>query len=58
MKKLIVLGAGMVGGVIAKDLAKDSDFEVTVADRDKEALNELEKHGLKTKETDFSKTVL
>lgn len=55
MKKLIVLGAGMVGGVIAKDLAKDSDFEVTVADRDKEALNELEKHGLKTKETDFSK---
>jgi len=30
--KIIVLGAGLVGGPMAKDLAKDQDFKVTVAD--------------------------
>jgi len=39
--KAIVLGCGLVGGVIAKDLAKDKDFKVTVADRDKKRLDEL-----------------
>lgn len=32
MKKAIVLGAGMVGRVIAADLAQDSAFDVTIAD--------------------------
>jgi len=32
MPKAIVLGAGMVGSVMATDLARDDDFEVTLAD--------------------------
>jgi len=38
MTKAIVLGAGMVGSVMAADLALDPDFEVTVADARPEAL--------------------
>ncbi|HQU34077.1 MAG TPA: saccharopine dehydrogenase C-terminal domain-containing protein [Thermoanaerobaculaceae bacterium] len=30
--KVAVLGGGLVGGVIARDLARDGEFEVTVAD--------------------------
>jgi saccharopine dehydrogenase-like NADP-dependent oxidoreductase len=30
--KIIVLGAGLVGGPMARDLARDQDFKVTVAD--------------------------
>ena len=41
--KAIVLGCGLVGGLIAKDLAKDEDFQVTVADIDKGKLNKLTK---------------
>lgn len=37
-KKAIVLGAGMVGSVMAADLATGADFEVTLADRRPEAL--------------------
>ena len=32
MPKAIVLGAGMVGSVMAADLASDDDYEVTIAD--------------------------
>ena len=32
MTKAVVLGAGMVGSVMAADLAGDSAFSVTVAD--------------------------
>ena len=32
MPKAIVLGAGMVGSVMAADLAADDDFQVTIAD--------------------------
>lgn len=32
MKKVIVLGAGMVGSVIARDLSDDPEIDVTVAD--------------------------
>ncbi|GAH69781.1 unnamed protein product, partial [marine sediment metagenome] len=46
--KAIVLGCGLIGGLIAKDLAKDKDFQVTVADIDEGKLNEL------TKETEIS----
>ncbi len=41
--KTIVLGCGLVGGLIAKDLAKDKNFQVTVADIDEGKLNKLTK---------------
>jgi saccharopine dehydrogenase-like NADP-dependent oxidoreductase len=41
--KTIVLGCGLVGGLIAKDLAKDKKFQVTVADIDEKKLDELTK---------------
>ena len=41
--KAIVLGCGLVGGLIVKDLAKDKDFQVTVADIDEGKLNKLTK---------------
>ena len=39
--KIIVLGAGLVGGPMAIDLAKDPRFEVTLTDRDPASLVEL-----------------
>ncbi len=39
--KVVVLGAGLVGGPMARDLAADPRFEVTVADRDEQALARL-----------------
>ena len=39
--KAIILGAGLVGGPMAIDLAGDSRFEVTVTDRDQNALDTL-----------------
>ena len=39
--KTIVLGCGLVGGLIAKDLAKDKDFQVTVVDIDEKKLDKL-----------------
>jgi len=41
--KMIVLGAGLVGGPMASDLARDSSFEVSVADIDETALGKLPK---------------
>jgi len=38
---VVVLGAGLVGGPIAIDLAKDKKFEVTVVDRDQNVLQAL-----------------
>ena len=38
MPRAIVLGAGMVGSVIAADLAEDDDFDVSIADVRDEAL--------------------
>lgn len=38
MPNAIVLGAGMVGSVMAWDLARDDDFTVTIADRSEDAL--------------------
>jgi len=40
---IIVLGAGLVGGPMAIDLAKDKILKVTVADRDEAALEKLKK---------------
>lgn len=39
--KILVLGAGLVGAPIAKDLARDGEFEVTSADINPEALSKL-----------------
>ncbi len=39
--KAIVLGCGLIGGLIAKDLAKGKDFQVTVADIDEKKLDKL-----------------
>ena len=38
MPRAVVLGAGMVGAVIAADLAADSAFDITIADRSESAL--------------------
>ena len=45
MPKAIVLGAGMVGSVMASDLAADPDFEVCVADISSEALQAASRRG-------------
>ncbi len=54
MKKIIVLGAGLVGNAIALDLAKQ--FDVTSADASAEALKKLgEKNpGIRTVQSDLS----
>jgi saccharopine dehydrogenase-like NADP-dependent oxidoreductase len=53
--KIIVLGAGLVGGPMALDLAADERFTVTVADRDPAALAWLAGRGdLRTVPTDFA----
>lgn len=51
--KIIVLGAGLVGGPMALDLAKDKAFDVTVADIDTNRLKALENHGIKTRMQDL-----
>ena len=51
-KKVIVLGAGLVGKAMAIDLAKN--FEVTSADISEPALEEVRKHGVKTQLLDFA----
>jgi saccharopine dehydrogenase-like NADP-dependent oxidoreductase len=51
-KKIIVLGAGLVGHVMAKDLSKD--FDVTAADINEDALKAVETHGIKTAKIDLS----
>jgi lysine 6-dehydrogenase len=42
MPKAIVLGAGMVGSIMAADLARDDDFEITLADVRPQALSTAE----------------
>ncbi len=48
--KIIVLGAGLVGAPMVFDLAKNNEFDVTVADYSKTALSKFAKH-------DFIKTI-
>jgi saccharopine dehydrogenase-like NADP-dependent oxidoreductase len=53
--KIAVLGAGRVGRAMAVDLARDSEFQVTAADRDPEALRFLEGFSdIQTSEVDLS----
>src|SRR6267154_3678662 len=51
-KKIIVLGAGLVGKAMAIDLAKQ--FDVTSVDFNEEALKAVSQHGVKTSKLDFS----
>lgn len=51
-KKIIVLGAGMVGSAIALDLSKD--YHVTAADLSMQALQVLKSKGIAAKRVDFS----
>jgi len=53
--RIVVLGAGLVGGAIARDLAKDGEFEVTVVDVEEGALARLAGvPGVVTKRADLS----
>ncbi|HTJ51544.1 MAG TPA: saccharopine dehydrogenase NADP-binding domain-containing protein, partial [Cyclobacteriaceae bacterium] len=52
MKKILVLGAGLVGKTIAADLSRQ--FDVTSADFNQEALNSLQSSGIKTVQADFT----
>lgn len=56
MHRAIILGGGMVGSVMAMDLAGDDRFEVTVADHREEALRRAAQRapGAKTVRTDLS----
>jgi len=52
--KVLVLGAGLVGGPMAIDLAKDGEFEVTSADLSAEALSKLKSYpGISTVQADL-----
>ncbi|MFG0252662.1 MAG: saccharopine dehydrogenase C-terminal domain-containing protein [Phycisphaerales bacterium JB038] len=55
MARMLVLGSGMVGSVIAADLSADADHQVTVADVNAEALERLRaRHALETIQADLS----
>jgi len=51
---ITVLGGGMVGSAIARDLAAESAFHITVADRDPDALARSAAHGIATRQTDLA----
>jgi saccharopine dehydrogenase-like NADP-dependent oxidoreductase len=56
MKKVVVLGAGLVGKAMAIDLSKN--FDVTSVDINEAALSEVSKHGIKTQKADFANTTI
>ncbi|MBK5278743.1 MAG: saccharopine dehydrogenase NADP-binding domain-containing protein [Bacteroidia bacterium] len=52
MKKIIVLGAGLVGKAMAIDLSKK--FDVTSVDINEQSLAEIKSRGIKTQKADFA----
>jgi lysine 6-dehydrogenase len=54
MAHIVVLGGGLVGRVMALDLARDKDLRLTVVDRDSATLGRVAKEGLATKQADLS----
>lgn len=51
--KIVILGGGRVGSAMARDLASDPHFDVTVVDASAETLRRLEGWGLKTERADL-----
>ena len=57
VKRIAVLGAGLVGGLIARDLAADSTVEVVAVDLNEKALGDLAGAGrIETRRADLSDT--
>jgi lysine 6-dehydrogenase len=56
MKKIVVLGAGLVGKAMAIDLSKK--FDVTSVDINEQALSELNSRGIKTQKADISNATI
>ena len=54
--KIVVLGAGLVGGPMAIDLAKEKSFDVTVADISEISLNKINNPSIKKVQKDLSIT--
>jgi len=55
MKRAVILGSGMIGSAMAIDLAREEDFDVTVADVSQRALAALAgSAGIRTVEADMS----
>ena len=54
MTKIIVLGGGLVGQVMARDLAADNDIDVTVADLNPALKEQLTPHGIEFVQADLS----
>lgn len=54
--KIIILGAGLVGKPMALDLAKDSDYKVSISDISKEKLNAIDVRGIKKIQADLSES--
>jgi len=52
--RVVVLGAGRVGGLIALDLAGDDGLQVTVCDRDPQALQRVAGPRVRTEVTDLA----
>jgi lysine 6-dehydrogenase len=52
--KIVVLGGGRVGSAMARDLARDPRFAVTVVDASEAALRRLEDQGLRTERADLA----
>ncbi len=52
--KVTILGAGLVGNAIARDLAKDSKFEVTSVDYSKQNLDALSSYKINCVQQDLS----
>ncbi|MFO8129599.1 MAG: saccharopine dehydrogenase C-terminal domain-containing protein [Bacteroidales bacterium] len=56
MKKIMILGAGLVGRPMALDLADDKDISVTVLDQDPVRLQTFDKKDISTIRTDLNDT--
>ena len=58
MKKILLAGAGKIGGMIANMLTSSGDYQVTVVDRSAEQLANLPQHSLlQTRELDLTDSV-
>lgn len=56
MKKVLVLGAGLVGKAMAIDLA--TEFDVTAVDINEQPLSELSRVGIKTQKADITNSTI